>query len=130
LGEGNYTFVVRAKNADGSGPQTGSVSTQIDITPPSVTASNLSGIDNSFGGGSGTITFSKNIASASGLKMVFTGTNTQYTNAIVTGTLSGGVLTVNYTDAVMTGTFVDIVGVVTDFAGNQYSFRTNSLSIN
>ncbi len=109
LGEGNYTFVVRAKNADGSGPQTGSVSTQIDITPPSVTADNLNGIDNSYGAGSGTITFSKNIASASGLKMVFTGTNTQYTNAVVTGTLSGGVLTVNYTDAAPIGTTVDII---------------------
>jgi hypothetical protein len=62
--------------------------------------------------------------------MVFTGTNTQYTNAVVTGTLSGGVLTVGYTDAVMNSTIVDIVGTVTDFAGNQYNFRTRALVIN
>ncbi|MBD8051963.1 hypothetical protein [Limnohabitans radicicola] len=94
------------------------------------TAENLSGIDNTFGSGSGTITFTKNIASATGLKMVFTGTNTPYTNAVVTGTISGQTLTVSYTDTVMMGAYVDVIGTVTDATGATYNFRTGVLSIN
>jgi hypothetical protein len=96
----------------------------------SKTASNLNGINGSVGSGTGTITFNRNIASFSGLKMVSTGTNAQYANAVVTGAISGGVLTVSYTDSVKQSEIVDIVGVVTDATGNQYSFRQGPLGIN
>jgi hypothetical protein len=105
-------------------------SSKLDFLLFSKTAENLNGIDHSFGSGTGTITFNRNIASFSGLKMVFAGTNIQYANAVVTGAVSGGVLTVSYTDSVRQGTIVDIVGVVTDSAGNQYNFKTRSLSVN
>jgi hypothetical protein len=62
--------------------------------------------------------------------MVFTGTDIQYTSAVVTGTLSGGVLTVNYTDPSSIPRSVQIIGTVTDLAGNQYNFRTRDLAIN
>ncbi len=105
-------------------------SSKLDFLLFSKTASNLNGIDGSIGAGSGTMTFNRNIASFSGLKMVSTGTNTQYINAFVTGVISGGVLTVSYTDSVKLGMVVDIVGVVTDTSGNQYSFRQGPLGIN
>ncbi len=105
-------------------------SSKLDFLLFSKTASNLNGINGSVGSGTGTITFNRNIASFSGLKMVSTGTNAQYANAVVTGAISGGVLTVSYTDSVKQSEIVDIVGVVTDATGNQYSFRQGPLGIN
>lgn len=105
-------------------------SSKLDFLLFNKTAENLNGIDNTAGSGTGTIAFNRNIASFSGLKMVFTGSNIQYTNAVLTGVTSGGVLTVSYTDTVMNSTIVDVIGTVTDSAGNQQNFRTRGVVIN
>lgn len=94
------------------------------------TAENLSGINGTIGSGSGTITFNKSLASVTGLKMVSTGTNTAYTNAVVTGTISGQTLTVSYTDTVMVSKVVEVIGAATDASGVTYNFRTRDTGIN
>ncbi len=97
--DGAHTFVVRAKNTSGSGPAASSVGTTIDTVAPSVVSSNLGGFETLIGVGNGSITFSENIASVSGLRMVFVFDNSPYpATGIITGSIAGSTLNLNYTD--------------------------------